>query len=79
MALDIHSIPAMSANVERLFSSYKIVLTDRRNRMKIDGLEAIECLQSWKELNLKWQPMRDVPLEHMPLCIYGFFGLKTNF
>jgi hypothetical protein len=53
MALDIHSIPAMSANVERLFSSCKIVLTDRRNRMTMDSLEAIECLQSWEELNLE--------------------------
>jgi len=42
MALDILSIPAMSAGVKRLSSQCKIMLTDRRNRMQIDGIEAVE-------------------------------------
>ncbi|ODQ71411.1 hypothetical protein LIPSTDRAFT_4661 [Lipomyces starkeyi NRRL Y-11557] len=37
MALDVLSIPAMSAEPERLFSSAK----------RIDTIEAIECLKSW--------------------------------
>jgi hypothetical protein len=45
MALDIHSIPAMPTRVERLFSQCKIVLSDRRNKVQIDGLEAVECLR----------------------------------
>jgi hypothetical protein len=37
----------MSAEPERLFSSAKITITDRRNRLGIESIEAIECLKSW--------------------------------
>lgn len=47
MALDILSIPAMSAEPERLFSGSKITITDRRNRLGSDLIEALECLKSW--------------------------------
>lgn len=69
MALDIFSIPAMSADPERLFSRYdmlalhthsqnlrkliiymgssKLLLSDRRNRLGDDLIEASECLRSW--------------------------------
>ncbi|KID81519.1 transposase-like protein [Metarhizium guizhouense ARSEF 977] len=47
MALDVLSIPAMSAEPERLFSGTKITITDRRNRMGIESIEATECLKSW--------------------------------
>jgi len=47
MALDILSIPAMSADPERLFSGAKITISDRRNRLGIEVIQAIECLKSW--------------------------------
>jgi hypothetical protein len=47
MAIDILSIPAMSAEPERLFSSAKITITDRRNHLESDIIEALECLKSW--------------------------------
>jgi len=47
MACDIFSIPGMSAEPERLFSSSKHVLKDTRNRLKCDALEALESLKSW--------------------------------
>jgi hypothetical protein len=47
MAVDILSIPAMSAEPERLFSGAKIAITDRRNRLGSDVIEALECLKSW--------------------------------
>ena len=47
MAFDIISIPAMSAECERVFSSTKLLLTDRRARMKEDIIEASECLRAW--------------------------------
>jgi hypothetical protein len=47
MALDLLSVPAMSADVEHLFSAAKITLTDRRNRMGMVLMEALECLKSW--------------------------------
>ena len=37
----------MSAEPERLFSGAKISITDRRNRLGIESIEAIECLKSW--------------------------------
>ncbi|KJZ74785.1 hypothetical protein HIM_05902 [Hirsutella minnesotensis 3608] len=37
----------MSDECERLFSSAKILLSDRRSRLKIDIIEASECLRSW--------------------------------
>jgi hypothetical protein len=52
MASDILSIPAMSAGVERLFSQCKIMLTDRRNRLQIDSLQAVECIKSWDSLQI---------------------------
>jgi hypothetical protein len=47
MALNILSIPAMSDEPERLFSSAGLTLTDRRNRAGIDLVEALEQLKSW--------------------------------
>jgi hypothetical protein len=47
MALDVLSIPAMSAEPERLFSGAKITITERRNRLGVDTIEYLECLKSW--------------------------------
>jgi len=52
MAIYILSIPAMSAGVETLFSQCKIMLTDWRNRLQIDSLQAVECLKSWDRLQM---------------------------
>ncbi|KFZ19686.1 hypothetical protein V501_00566 [Pseudogymnoascus sp. VKM F-4519 (FW-2642)] len=46
MAIDILSIPAMSAEPERLFSGAKITVTERRNRLGVDTIEYLECLKS---------------------------------
>jgi hypothetical protein len=50
MALDILSIPAMSASIERLFSSANIIVSDRRNRLTSDTIEKIESLKSWLKI-----------------------------
>jgi hypothetical protein len=47
MAFDVLSIPAMSSECERVFSATKILLSDRRARMKEDIIEASECLRAW--------------------------------
>jgi hypothetical protein len=36
----------------RLFSQRKILLTDRRNRLQIDSLQAVECIKSWDALQI---------------------------
>jgi hypothetical protein len=50
MALDILSIPAMSADPERLFSGAKITISDRRCRLGMPTIQALECLKSWLSL-----------------------------
>jgi hypothetical protein len=52
MALDILSIPAMSADPERLFSGSKVTITDRRNRLTIETIQALQCLKSWLGLEV---------------------------
>jgi len=47
MVRDICSIPAMSAEVERLFSSAKLMIPPARNSLQPDGIEAGECVKSW--------------------------------
>jgi hypothetical protein len=49
MALDLLSIPAMSAECERVFSSSKILISDHRNRLREDVIEANECLRYWHQ------------------------------
>ena len=47
MALDILAIPAMSSEIEKVFSSSGLLLTDRRNHLKEDIIEGSECMKSW--------------------------------
>ena len=47
MAFDILSIPAISAEPERLFSGAGITVTERRNRLDAETIEALEGLKSW--------------------------------
>jgi hypothetical protein len=46
MARDRFSIPGMSADVERLFSSAKLMLPASRNLREIEQIEAGECVRS---------------------------------
>lgn len=46
-ALDMLAIPMMSAECERVFSSAKHLITDARNRLRPDIIEANECLKHW--------------------------------
>jgi hypothetical protein len=47
MALDVLAVTAMSDECERLFSSAKLLLSDQRSRLKMDIIEASECLRAW--------------------------------
>jgi hypothetical protein len=60
MALDYLTIPAMSAEPERVFSGAKITLSDRRYRMGDDALEALECLKSWQRDGLIAVTRKDI-------------------
>jgi len=46
MSVELMSIPAMSDEPEGLFSSTKLLISDLRNRLGDDIIEAAECLKS---------------------------------
>lgn len=46
-AYDHLSIPLMSDECERTFSSAKLLLSHSRNRLSMDIIEANECLKAW--------------------------------
>ena len=46
-AFDLLSVPAMSAECERVFSSTKRLITQDSNRLADDIIEATECLKAW--------------------------------
>jgi hypothetical protein len=52
MAIDMLSIPAMSAEAERIFSSAGFTLNSRRRRLREETLEAMLCLTHWSKLGL---------------------------
>ena len=47
MAYDLLSVPAMSAECERIFSSAGMMIVPKRNRLNDNIVEASECLRSW--------------------------------
>jgi len=47
LAYTLLSIPAMSSEVERVFSSTKRLVTADRNALEEDIIEANECLRDW--------------------------------
>src|SRR5271154_371371 len=47
LAFTVLSIPAMSAEVERVFNSTKMLVTERRSKLRVETIEANECLRSW--------------------------------
>ena len=57
MALDVLSIPSMSADAERLFSSGKLVMRDNRSRLFSTSMEALECLKSWEREGITQSPI----------------------
>ena len=50
MALNILSVPAMAADPERLFFSVGLTVTDRRNHLSIESIEALEYMKSWTKV-----------------------------
>jgi len=48
MALEYLSIPAMSAEPERVFSGTKIAISDRICSLGDEAINALECLKSWQ-------------------------------
>ena len=47
MALDVMTVPAMSAEVERLFSAVGLMVAPLRNRLDASTIGLIQTLRSW--------------------------------
>ena len=52
MAIDIYSVPAMSAEPERVFSRAKYMVLAQRHSFKSEIIELLECLKSWFRLGI---------------------------
>ena len=52
MAINIYSIPAMSAEPERMFSGAKRTVSDLRGSLKGKIIELLEYLKSWFRLGV---------------------------
>jgi hAT family C-terminal dimerisation region len=47
MAFDLLSVPAMSAECERVFSQAKLTVKHQRNRLLDTAIDAIQCMKNW--------------------------------
>ena len=53
MALNILSIPSMSAELERVFSSTRRQITFDRSQLNGSSIGRVECLKSWIKNNIE--------------------------
>ena len=51
-AFDTLSVPAMSAELERIFSQAKRTITSDRNRLLAENFEESQCLKHWLDHGL---------------------------
>lgn len=62
LGLDMASIPLMSSECERVFSQGKLLITGQRHRLKVDIIEATQCLRAWliidRKRENKWRPSK---------------------
>jgi hypothetical protein len=58
-ALDLLSIPAMSAELERVFSSARLTVTHLRNSLSAESIEMLELLRYWWVNNIVQQERID--------------------
>ncbi|KAF5319422.1 hypothetical protein D9619_008796 [Psilocybe cf. subviscida] len=68
MALDYHTIPATSVDVERVFSEGRIVLSHLRNHLSVQSTRALMCVGVWSKLGyVKGSDIKKVVSQTPPL------------
>jgi hypothetical protein len=67
IALDHISIPAMSAEVERVFSSTKRLITPDRNRLSDEAIEILQLLKYWWNNELTGRKMKELAQPPTPI------------
>jgi hypothetical protein len=76
MARDIFSISGMSAEVERLFSSVKHMLSPTKSFLRPEGIEAAECVRSWVKAGnnyFEYLPVGDSNVKLQSLIVITFY------
>lgn len=63
MEIDILSIPAMSAEPERIFSGARRTITWSRYRLGADNVQRMECLKSWIRTGIVSEWRADLSVE----------------
>ncbi|TKA47803.1 hypothetical protein B0A49_12989, partial [Cryomyces minteri] len=80
MALDLFSIPAMSAEAERIFSLTGLMVTPNRGRLMADIIGATACLRDWDRrgiINLIAEEHGQAAKEAFELIHSNLAGLNT--
>ena len=54
MAIDLLSIPSMSAKAEQVFSSARQTISWERMRFRLKVIEHNKCLKSFQRIGVKW-------------------------
>ena len=60
MALDVLTVPAMSAECERLFSAVGLMVTSRRHRLDAGTIGLVQTLRSWQRAGIIGQSVKGV-------------------
>ena len=60
-ALDLFSIPAMSTEIERVFSSTRMLLSAQRQRINEESIEESELLRHWWQQGIGKDDISDLP------------------
>jgi hypothetical protein len=71
MAIDILSIPAMSAEVERVFSGARRTISWERSQIGGSNIMKTECLKSWFQSHITKGKAVAVVDELLSACDYG--------
>jgi len=59
MAIDILSIPAMSAEPEQVFSGARRTISWERSQLSPENIEKTECLKHWENSGILEQKLGD--------------------
>ena len=73
MALDVMTVPAMSAECERLFSAVGLMVTANRNRLDASTIGLVQMLRSWLKAGII-DRLEDVLLNDSLLGILEKYG-----
>jgi hypothetical protein len=76
LARDVFGIPGISAEVERHFSSAKLILPPHRSNLEPVSIEAGECIRSWVVRACSWVTI--LIIYHLMLGSKSILGFRLG-